>query len=204
MERVISYIDGFNLYFGLKSKNWQRYYWLNIQMMMEKLLIRDQVLVKTKYFTTRVIQPEDKMQRQDAYLDALSTLSNFDIYYGRFQLDKQMCSQCHKIYHIPHEKKSDVNIATELLSDAYEDQFDTAILVSADADLVSPIEKIKNKFTGKKRIVIAFPPDRSSFELANIASANFRIGRVVIQNSQFSDQVITRDGYTVNRPISWR
>jgi hypothetical protein len=30
MERVIAYVDGFNLYFGLKSKGWQRYFWLNI------------------------------------------------------------------------------------------------------------------------------------------------------------------------------
>ncbi len=25
--RVISYIDGFNLYFGLKSKGWKKYYY---------------------------------------------------------------------------------------------------------------------------------------------------------------------------------
>ncbi len=29
MDRVIVYIDGFNLYFGLKSKGWRRYFWLN-------------------------------------------------------------------------------------------------------------------------------------------------------------------------------
>jgi len=29
MDRVIAYVDGFNLYFGLKSKGWRRYYWLN-------------------------------------------------------------------------------------------------------------------------------------------------------------------------------
>ena len=29
MERVISYIDGFNLYFGLRSKGWRRFYWLS-------------------------------------------------------------------------------------------------------------------------------------------------------------------------------
>lgn len=27
MNRVISDIDGFNLYFGLKEKSWRRYYW---------------------------------------------------------------------------------------------------------------------------------------------------------------------------------
>ena len=30
VERVIAYVDGFNLYFGLKSKGWQRYYWLDV------------------------------------------------------------------------------------------------------------------------------------------------------------------------------
>jgi hypothetical protein len=29
-QRVIAYIDGFNLYYGLKDKGWRRYYWLNL------------------------------------------------------------------------------------------------------------------------------------------------------------------------------
>ena len=31
VERVIAYIDGFNLYFGLKSKGWKRYYWRDLE-----------------------------------------------------------------------------------------------------------------------------------------------------------------------------
>ena len=34
-QRVITYIDGFNLYFGLKSAGWNRFYWLNLQTMAE-------------------------------------------------------------------------------------------------------------------------------------------------------------------------
>lgn len=30
MNRVIAYIDGFNLYFGLKSKGFKKYYWLDL------------------------------------------------------------------------------------------------------------------------------------------------------------------------------
>lgn len=30
-QRVIAYIDGFNLYFGLKAAKWKRFYWLNLQ-----------------------------------------------------------------------------------------------------------------------------------------------------------------------------
>ena len=44
-ERVIVYVDGFNLYYGLKSKGWQRYYWLDVQRLGENLLLPGQVLV---------------------------------------------------------------------------------------------------------------------------------------------------------------
>jgi hypothetical protein len=37
-ERVIAYIDGFNLYFGLKSTGWKKFYWLNLQSMVQNLL----------------------------------------------------------------------------------------------------------------------------------------------------------------------
>ena len=30
-RRLIAYIDGFNLYFGLKEKGWKRYYWLDMK-----------------------------------------------------------------------------------------------------------------------------------------------------------------------------
>ena len=38
MNRVISYIDGFNLYFGLKDKGWKRYYWLDLAALSGALL----------------------------------------------------------------------------------------------------------------------------------------------------------------------
>jgi hypothetical protein len=38
MERVITYIDGFNLYFGLKSNGWDRFLWLNLRALSQNLL----------------------------------------------------------------------------------------------------------------------------------------------------------------------
>ena len=32
MSRVIVYIDGFNLYFALRSKGWRKYYWLDLAL----------------------------------------------------------------------------------------------------------------------------------------------------------------------------
>ena len=31
MQRVIAYVDGYNLYYGLRTKRWKWFYWLNIQ-----------------------------------------------------------------------------------------------------------------------------------------------------------------------------
>ena len=85
MERVIAYVDGFNLYFGLKSKGWQRYYWLDIPRLVGNLLRPDQRLVETKYFTSRVsasASDRDKPKRQNTYLEALQTRPNLSISLG--------------------------------------------------------------------------------------------------------------------------
>jgi hypothetical protein len=36
--RVIAYFDGFNLFFGLKSKGWKQFYWLDVHAVARALL----------------------------------------------------------------------------------------------------------------------------------------------------------------------
>ena len=120
MERVIAYIDGYNLYYGLKSKDWKRYYWLNLQALIGQFIRPNQSLILTKYFTTVVKQPDDKRLRQAEFLDALKTLSNFEIYYGQFLSETITCRRCGHSYMTYHEKMTDVNISVELMSDAFQ------------------------------------------------------------------------------------
>ena len=84
-ERVIAYVDGFNLYFGLKEKGWSRYYWLNIYVLCRNLLKPPQQLILVKYFTSRIPGPPDKRKRQSAFLDALGTVPEIKSYYGKYQ-----------------------------------------------------------------------------------------------------------------------
>lgn len=49
MQRVISYIDGFNLYFGLEHSGHKRYYWLDLVALDSNLLKDDQVLVDSHW-----------------------------------------------------------------------------------------------------------------------------------------------------------
>jgi uncharacterized LabA/DUF88 family protein len=201
-KRVMAYIDGFNLYYGLRAAGWKRYYWLNLQTVARNLLKSDQDLVFTKYFTSRVSYPPEKGQRQATFLEALETLNDFQIFYGHYQTNPQRCRKCGNKEMIPSEKMTDVNIAVEILRDAYQDMFDSAILVSADSDLTAPVLAIKELFP-EKRIVVAFPPQRHSAQLRRLAHGSLQIGRANLAKSVFPDRVPKGDGFVLQRPADW-
>jgi uncharacterized LabA/DUF88 family protein len=203
MERVIAYVDGFNLYYGLRDKGWRKFYWLNIQALVQNLLKPHQTLSITRYFTTIVKYPKSRHRRQARFLDALRTLSDFEIYYGHFLSERITCRQCGHQYFTHHEKMTDVNIAVELMKDAFQDQLDTGLLVSGDGDLVGPIRATKELFPEKK-IIIVSPPKRVSNALISVAHGHTRIGRNLLAKSQFPDKIAKSDGYVLNRPAQWR
>jgi hypothetical protein len=203
MERVIAYVDGYNLYYGLREKGWKRFYWLNIQDMVRHLLKSGQILITTKYLTTIVKRPQDRHRRQAVFLEALRTLDEFLIYYGHFLVDTVSCRSCGHTYETYHENMTDVNIAVELMTDAFQDQFDVALLVSADSDLVGPVKAVRRLF-GLKRVVVAFPPGRSSKALKQVANVQIYVGRNVLAKSVFPDQVVKPDGYILRRPVEWQ
>ena len=71
--RVVAYIDGYNLYHGIRDESWQRFLWLDLRLLAKSLLRDSQDLIVTKYFTTRISSPESKRKRQSEYLEALQT-----------------------------------------------------------------------------------------------------------------------------------
>lgn len=206
MQRVSVYVDGFNLYYGLRSKGWRRYYWLDIYRLAEKLLRPEQCLAAVRYFTARLykgVDPE-KQERQKIYLEALTTLSDLHIHYGYYLQKDRTCSQCGATWKTYEEKMTDVNIAVELLGDAHDDVFDTAIIISGDSDLSGPISTVRRRYS-QKRVIIAFPPERNkSFRLRNVATASFTIGRDAFRDSQLPDQITKTDGYILSKPSKWR
>lgn len=206
MKRVIAYIDGFNLYFGLKSKGWERYYWLNVQQLAINLLKGDQRLEKTKYFTSRVSKtPYDpgKSHRQNTYLEALQTVPGLEIYYGHYLPKNVQCYSCGATWVAHEEKMTDVNIATAMILDAFDDLYDTAILISGDSDLSAPVREIRNRFPAKN-VIVAFPPARESVVLGKVATGSFIIGRKKIADSQFASEIKKSDGFILRPPPTWK
>ncbi len=202
MNRVIAYIDGYNLYYGLRDNGWKRFYWLNLQHLAGQFLNSNETLLETKYFTTIVKHPDDKRRRQQVYLEALQTLRNFSIFYGHFLSDTITCRNCGHTYKTHHEKMTDVNISVELMKDAFQDRFDVALLISADSDLVSPIHSIQQLFPNKK-VTSIFPPGRFSSALKSIATRTLRMGVLELAKSLLPNQ-INKNGIVLNRPVTWR
>lgn len=202
-SRVISYIDGFNLYFGLRQRGWQKYMWVDPTKLSASVLLPHCELRHTKYFTSRVRGNVGKQQRQSAFLDAIMTLPNLSIYWGRYQPDTKQCQNCGHYSQHPQEKKTDVNIATQLLCDAFHDDFDTALVISGDADLVPPIEAVKRLFP-EKRVIVAFPPRRYSTELAGLAHSCFNIFEAKFRQSQMPHTISISARADVSCPDKWR
>ena len=75
---VVTYIDGFNLYFGIRwqamkrgspeipDPRWYSYLWLDLDRMCQHMLTDRQELVAIKYFTAPILGGRKKQERQNA------------------------------------------------------------------------------------------------------------------------------------------
>jgi RNase P subunit RPR2 len=94
MATVIAYVDGFNLYHGLRQGYGRRYLWLDLQHLVQRVRPHDQILA-IRYFTAEVKDDPDGLARQRAYLAALNAHSTkVEIVLGRYQTKKMTCRQC--------------------------------------------------------------------------------------------------------------
>ncbi len=204
MQRVIAYVDGFNLYFGLKQSAFQRYYWLDVALLASHLLKPGQQLVATHYFTARIRDNGHNaadQKRQNTYLEAL-TLRGVQCQFGHYLEKTRTCRKCGNTWPGYEEKMTDVNIATQLLHDAFDDAFDVALVISGDSDLTTPIRRVLQRFP-HKRVIAIFPPGRYSNELKRYATGYLTIGEDKLRASQLPEQITKPDGFVLSRPATW-
>lgn len=164
-----------------------------------------------KYFTALVKpRPYDEHQpiRQKTYLRALKTIKNLSIIYGHFLSHEVMMplaeSTGDKQKYIKviktEEKGSDVNIATHLLSDAYHDRYDMAVVISNDSDLIEPIRIVIAEL--KKGVGVVNPHKHPSRTLLKHASFFKSIRPSALARSQFPAVLIDEHG-EFYKPDSW-
>ncbi len=147
MDRVCLFIDGSNLYHALKEASFP------VKVDLGKLALRlvgpNRRHIHTYYYNTPLIRPrpgdpqytekDNRCRSQQRFFNALRFVPNLTFKPGRFQ-------------RLPNggqvEKGVDVMLAIDMLTLAFKDRYDVAILVSSDADFKHAIEVVKFE-TGK-------------------------------------------------------
>jgi uncharacterized LabA/DUF88 family protein len=204
MATVIAYVDGFNLYHGLRDKYRRRYLWLDLEHLVRRLRPQDRI-VAVRYFTALVRDDPPALARQREYLSALGARSAaVEIILGRYQAKTVACRQCGSVWTSYEEKETDVNIAVSLVADAAAGASDIALIISADSDLCPAIRTARSLSPGR-RMIAAFPPRRSSFEIRSLIPGAFTIAAADLRNSLLPETVSdVAAGRSYKRPGKWR
>lgn len=205
LQRAYIYVDGFNLYNRCLKKT--PYKWLDLIALARHLLPGARI-VKVKYFTARIsARPgnPDQAVRQQIYLSALKTLPEIEIYFGHFLSHATSALNLDPPpkwvrYMKTEEKGSDVNIATQLLCDAYEGRFDIAGIISSDSDLVMPIDVVAHRLN--LPVGVLSPRIPVPVKLRETASFVKVIRPGALGASQFPN-AITDGTWTLIKPRTW-
>lgn len=204
MESLIVYVDGFNLYYGLRELARRRLLWLDLVKLSRSLRPRSQLL-QVKYFTAPVLDDPPAASRQAAYQQALLAQNPgmITITQGRYQRKTVECKSCGSTWQSYEEKETDVNIATTLVADAGMRRAKAALIASADSDLVPAIETAREVAPGLFMAAV-FPPRRYSAELEALMPRSFHLSHARIRQAQMPDVVKDDDGHEYRRPAKWR
>lgn len=230
--RVLTYIDGFNIYYGLRHacRDADHYhltyggdpsgclgrslYWLDLEAMVLGQLKRSEQCVGVKYFSAprripRLIDVPNPAHyaesnaRQNTFFDAIRTNPNIDLVLGWYSENTPVeCGQCGYQWPNFEEKVTDVNIATHLIRDAFEDRFDRAFLISADADLVPPVEAVRE--IGKEVVVGLFPGRKRAKHLREASSEIRGIKINYLRGKRLPDIIDRENLPPLECPKEWR
>jgi uncharacterized LabA/DUF88 family protein len=199
--RTNFYIDGFNLYYGMMDAGYNHCKWLDIHLLANTIKHSSHVVANVKYFTSRINNNIQKQKRQNSYIDALMA-QKVDVIFGEFRTNWIDCKSCKGGWYDSKEKKTDVNIAVHLMKDAFKDNFDVAIIVSGDSDLVPPVLAVRELFPNKE-VRVAFPPTHESNDLKKAANGSFVIGRKKLEDSLLPNKLKDKYGNDIVKPNEW-
>lgn len=169
----------------------------------------NQELCKVIYFTASPLDAE-KSSRQSSFLNANKLLNDekFEIVRGKYIEKPIRCPNCHNNFMRPEEKKTDVNISVRMIEDCINGNTDTLVLVSADSDLIPPLESIKRNFP-EKSIKVYFPPSRYSRDIKDFLYLQRKKPTLLEKNvNRFEvavmPEVVEKDGKRYTIPEKWK
>lgn len=208
--RIGVFIDGFNVYHSIKAaikheerprQHFWKYLWLDYRALAHHVLPKDLQIAGVHYFTAYPAHDPDSQARHQVYVRALEAV-NVETHLGRFRGRGHFCPLCKGRFFQPEEKESDVRLATRCLQGAFKDEFDAAVVISADSDQLPLFETMRVCFPDKA-IGVIFPFERQSRRLAEIASFRETMVENHLLRSMLPETVELTNGRKVTRPGKW-
>ncbi len=225
--RIFFYVDGFNLY-HMRLQRQRQFRWLNLKSLADQLVSANRIVERVNFYTARVSAKidADAPAKQQLYLAALATVPEIEIHYGRFLFGEKWvhltqppaAMPANYTWNLPaplkvqavkiEEKGSDVNLASHLVRDAMRGDFDEALVISNDTDLVEPI-RIVTQELGLRVGIVA--PRRArkgqtpipSPSLRNVSSFVVYIDDAHLGNAQFASPLARAKGGPLVKPAGW-
>ena len=204
------YIDGFNLYYrALKDTAFR---WLDLWHLAETLFPQDTVN-RVCYFTALLdTRPDNPLQprRQLVNLRALETLPGLEIHYGRFRSGTKRRPLANPVPGLPasmwfldsEEKGSDVNLATRLLVDGFNGEYEQVVVVSNDADLAGAMRYVRDGLGRRVTLVNPDSKNTSPRDLAAAATYVKRLWKRHLRRIQLPDTLTDEVG-DIPKPTGW-
>ncbi|MDR0866951.1 MAG: NYN domain-containing protein [Planctomycetota bacterium] len=203
--RTICLIDGFNFYHAIvrQHRNFACFKWCNYRRLAENFLETNDDLQRVIWFTASAYWDIGKVARHSALVKAQPEFG-VEIVSGKFKKRTIHCPKCDKNYRPYKEKESDINLAISLVSNAYENSFDKALLITGDSDFVPAMKLVKSKFPAKQIGVIFADSPKNATELREGADFWRVITREHLVAAQLPDEIQLANGKTLNRPPEYR
>ena len=108
----------------------------------------------------------------------------------------------HVLVRDSEEKGSDVNLATRLLVDGFNGEYEQAVVVSNDADFVGAMRYVRDDLGLRVTLVNPDSRNTSPRELANAATYVKRLWKSHLRRSQLPDRLSDEVG-VITKPAGW-
>ena len=207
LQRVACFIDGFNLYHAIDELNQfnrgnsHHLKWLDLKKMATALIRPSKEEISAVYyFSAYAFWLPDKEARHREYVAALQA-SGVTVKLGEFKNNYRSCKRCSSKWTEHEEKQTDVNLALELLNRAWLKEFDKAIVITADTDIVPVLEMIKRDHSSLE-LVAAIPQGRygNAIALRNACHSSVRIKETHLSSSLLPEFVYHEGQLVATRP----
>jgi uncharacterized LabA/DUF88 family protein len=209
MSKAVFFVDGFNLYHALDYTKiggnpfrYRKYKWLSLTKLAEFYLPPNHTLASVLFFTTVVTWEPGKEARHRLLIRAQEH-EGVTVIEGEFKKKDIRCKICKEVFKGREEKRTDVNIAVELLRLAHYGQYDTAIVLTGDTDLIPALDAVRQLHNHIK-IAVVLPIGKSSKDMKKASDYFFQMTELQLIQSVFPDPVVLTDGTSLARPDSWK